>query len=84
MSKVLAKALSRDITTTIMHLVRHPRMGRLQTADGVRRIVTRKYSYRIYYIIDDAADELVIANDLHGSRSTDYSGVSCCDPTIKV
>ena len=56
-----------------MHLARHPRMGRLQTADGVRKIVTRKYSYRIYYTIDEAADELIIANILHGARSTGYS-----------
>ena len=62
----------RDITTTIIHLARHPRMGRLQTADGVRKIVTKKYSYRIYYMIDNGTDELVIANVLHGSRSTDY------------
>ena len=60
------------ITATIMHLARHPRIGRLQTADGVRKIVTKKYSYRIYYMIDDGTDELVIANVLHGSRSTDY------------
>ena len=43
----------RDITTTMMHLLRHPRMGRLQTADGMRNIVTPKYCYRIYDIIDD-------------------------------
>ena len=62
----------RDITTTIMHLLRHPRMGRLQTADGMRNIVTHKYRYRFDDIIDDGTDELVIANVLHGSRSTDY------------
>ena len=61
------------ITATIMHLARHPRIGRLQTADGVRKIVTRKYYYRIYYTIDEAADELIIANILHGARSTGYS-----------
>ena len=62
----------RDITTTIMHLSRHPRMGRLQTADGMRNIVTHKYRYRFDDIIDDGTDELVIANVLHGSRSTDH------------
>ena len=61
------------ITATIMHLARHPRIGRLQTADGVRKIVTRKYNYRIYYTIDEAADELIIANILHRARSTGYS-----------
>jgi plasmid stabilization system protein ParE len=40
---------------------------------GVRRIVTRKYSYLVYYTIDDKADEVVILNIKHPASKREYS-----------
>ena len=50
-----------------------PRAGRSQHIPNVRRIVTKKYSYLIYYAVDDAAEEIVILNVKHPSREREYT-----------
>ncbi len=40
--------------------------------EGVRKIVTRKYSYLVYYMVDEAADELVILSVKHSAREREH------------
>jgi plasmid stabilization system protein ParE len=49
-----------------------PRIGRRQNVENVRRFVTRKYSYIIYYTVDEAADELAILSIRHSARRREY------------
>jgi toxin ParE1/3/4 len=56
------------IYTSLQDLILFPHVGRRQKAEGVRKFVTRKYSYLIYYTIDEAAEEIVILSIKHPAR----------------
>lgn len=45
-----------------------PLMGRRQSIGGVRKLVTRRYRHLIYYMLDDARDELVVLSIRHPKR----------------
>lgn len=45
-----------------------PQMGRQQKPEGVRKLVTRRYHYLIYYTFDVAADEVVVLTIQHPAR----------------
>lgn len=49
-----------------------PHMGRRQTFEGVRKIVTRRYPYLVYYTVDAAHDEIVILSIQHPSRQREF------------
>jgi hypothetical protein len=38
----------------------------------VRKFVTRKYAYLVYYTVDEAAEEIVILNVKHPARTREY------------
>ena len=61
------------ILQTLRLLTRFPRAGRPQTIEGVRKIVTRRYAYIIYYSVDDATQEVIIDTIQHPSRARAYS-----------
>jgi toxin ParE1/3/4 len=46
-----------------------PRIGRRQSVEGVRKLVTRRYGYIVYYSLDDAMDEFVVLSIQHPARS---------------
>jgi plasmid stabilization system protein ParE len=46
-----------------------PRIGRQQTIAGVRKLVTRRYGYVIYYLLDEPADEIVVLTIRHPARA---------------
>ena len=56
---------------SLQDLILFPYAGRIQT-DGVRKLVTRKYAYLVYYIVDDAANETVILNVKHPAHYSGY------------
>jgi toxin ParE1/3/4 len=56
----------------LQNLILFPNAGRLQKVERIRKFVTRKYVYLIYYIVDEAADEIVILNVKHPARERDY------------
>jgi plasmid stabilization system protein ParE len=39
---------------------------------GVRKLVTRKYPYLVYYTVDEAAGEIVILNVKHPARRREH------------
>jgi len=39
----------------------------------VRKLVTRKYTYLVYYTVDEAAQEIVILNVKHPAQGREHS-----------
>lgn len=60
------------ILEALQNLLLFPAAGRLQNVERVRKFVTRKYTYLIYYIVDEAADEVVVLNIKHPARERDF------------
>ena len=54
-----AQRVRATILGSINILAEFPRLGRLQAATGVRKYVTRKYPYLVYYRIDEEREESV-------------------------
>jgi plasmid stabilization system protein ParE len=49
-----------------------PRAGRLQQTDGVRKFVTRRFAYLIYYTVDSAAAEIIILSVRHSAPKREH------------
>jgi plasmid stabilization system protein ParE len=49
-----------------------PRAGRIQSVEGVRKLVTRRYGYIIYYVVDDAAEEVAVLTIRHSARARPF------------
>ena len=60
------------IYESLQNLILFPHIGRRQKAEGVRRFVTYKYSYLVYYTVDDAVEEIVILNIKHPARRREH------------
>ncbi len=60
------------IIESLQDLVLFPELGRHQTAEGVRKLVVRRYSYLVYYTLDWSADEIVILTVQHSARKRRY------------
>ena len=56
-------------------LVLFPEAGRRQTTKGVRKLVTRKYRYIIYYMIDQDAEEIVNLNVKHPAQKREHQDI---------
>ena len=56
------------ILESLRYLVSFPNVGRRQRVGNVRRLVTRRYRYLFYYIVDDVAEEIVIVTIQHPAR----------------
>lgn len=67
-----ARRVRAAIYDSLQTLILFPYFGRRQRTPGVRKFVTRKYSYLVYYFIDEAADEIVILNVKHPARRREY------------
>jgi toxin ParE1/3/4 len=70
-----ALALRDAILCSLQNLTLFPTMGRSQTVEGVRKLVTPKYRYLVYYMIDDGADDIVILTIQHPARRREYRDV---------
>ena len=60
------------ILNSLQDLVLFPEAGRRQTIQGVRKFVTTKYSYLIYYVLDQSVDEIIILTIQHSAREREY------------
>jgi len=49
-----------------------PGPGRAQTTEGVRKLVTRKYAYIVYYSVDDNAGEIAILAVKHPAQQREH------------
>ena len=60
------------ILQSLQNLVLFPQVGRAQTVEGVRKLVTRKYPYLVYYTVDEAAEEIIILTIQHPAREREH------------
>jgi plasmid stabilization system protein ParE len=60
------------ILESLQILAEFPRAGRRQAVENVRKLVTRKYRYFVYYTVDEAADEVVILTIRHPAREREH------------
>jgi toxin ParE1/3/4 len=65
---VAAQNVRAAILHSLQNLVLFPEAGRRQTVEGVRKLVTRRYRYLVYYTLDIVADEIVILSIQHPAR----------------
>jgi plasmid stabilization system protein ParE len=63
------------ILHSLQNLVLFPNVGRKQAVQGVRKLVTRKYPYLVYYVIDQLAEEIVILTIQHPAREREHEDV---------
>jgi toxin ParE1/3/4 len=63
---------SRAILQSLQNLSLFPELGRKQEEEGVRKIVTRQFSYRVYYMTDEATDEIIIVAIRHPARRPEH------------
>ncbi len=68
-----AKRVRAALYSSLQTLLLFPRIGRRQTVEGVRKLVTRRYRYLVYYTIDDTADEIVILAVKHSAQRREHS-----------
>ena len=61
------------IYQSLQNLILFPRVGRRQSTEGVRKIVTRKYGYLVYYTVDEMAGEVIIVNVKHPAQRRDHT-----------
>jgi toxin ParE1/3/4 len=61
------------IDKSLQNLVLFPHAGRKQEVDGVRKVVTRRYPYLVYYRTDEVAGEIVIIAIRHSARAREHS-----------
>ena len=58
---------------SLQSLALFPHIGRQQKVEGVRKLVTRRYPYLVYYTADDEAEEIVILAIQHPAREREHS-----------
>ena len=63
-----AESVRAAILESLQSLVLFPLLGRLQSVEGVRKLVTRKYNYLVYYAVNESGDEAVILTVQHPAR----------------
>lgn len=66
-----ARRVRESILSAVRNLAAFPRAGRAQSTPGLRKHVTRRYAYLIYYVVDDNADEVLIVTIQHPARKRD-------------
>ena len=67
-----ARRIRSDIYAALEDILLFPGAGRTQNVDTVRKYVTRKYAYLVYYRVDDREDELVVLSIRHPARRREY------------
>ena len=70
-----ALAVRDAILRSLQNLTLFPAIGRPQNVEGVRKLVTPKYRYLVYYMIDEEAEEIVILTIQHPARSRESQAV---------
>ena len=68
-----ASRVRKSIEESLQYLTAFPMVGRAQTTKGVRKLVTRKYLYLVYYSLDFVSNEIVILSIRHPARKRQHS-----------
>jgi addiction module RelE/StbE family toxin len=67
-----ALAVRAVILRSRQNLVLFPKLGRLQNVESVRKLVTPKYGYLAYYMIDEGAEEVVLLAIQHPAHRREF------------
>jgi addiction module RelE/StbE family toxin len=67
-----ARRVRASIYESLQNLTLFPYVGRQQKTEGVRKLVTRKYVYLVYYTVEEATEEIVILNVKHPARRREH------------
>jgi toxin ParE1/3/4 len=67
-----ALAVRDAILESLQTLTLFPEIGRQQTVEGVRKLITRKYRYLVYYSVDRANDEIAVLTVQDPARRREY------------
>jgi toxin ParE1/3/4 len=67
-----ARRVRGAIAESLEYLTSFPQVGRAQSTEGVRKLVTRKYAYLVYYTLNDAADEIVVLSVKHPAQKREH------------
>jgi addiction module RelE/StbE family toxin len=68
-----ASSVRTAILNSLQLLTSHPELGRAQSIEQVRKLVTRRYGYIVYYSVDRASQEIAVLTIRHPSREQPYS-----------
>ncbi len=69
---VAALRVREAILDSLRSLVTFPEAGRRQSVEGVRKLITRRYPYLVYYTIDAAAEEITVLTIQHPAREREH------------
>ena len=67
-----AQRVRAAIYRSLQDLILFPHVGRLQQIEGIRKFVTRRDAYLIYYTVDDATEEIIILNVKHSAQRREH------------
>jgi toxin ParE1/3/4 len=67
-----AQRVRDDIYDGLQNLILFPQIGRTQQTKGVRKLVTRRFAYLIYYTVDTAAAEIVVLSVKHPAQKREH------------
>ena len=67
-----AERVRDEIYDGLQSLILFPRVGRLQQTEGVRKLVTRRFGYLIYYTVDFAAAEIIVLSVKHPAQKREH------------
>ena len=68
-----AQSVRAAIYNSLEMLLLFPWLRRRQRAEGVRKLVTRRYGYLLYYTVDETTDEIVILSIKHPAQRGEHS-----------
>jgi plasmid stabilization system protein ParE len=61
------------ILESLQSLVLFPHIGRQQKVEGMRKLVTPRYRYLVYYSVDEEAEEIIILAIQHPAHEREHS-----------
>lgn len=70
---VAAVAVRNAIYESLQLLLLFPQLGRRQSTEGVRKLVTQRFAYLVYYLVDHTADEIVVLSVKHPAQAREHS-----------
>jgi toxin ParE1/3/4 len=67
-----AQSVRAAILHSLQNLILFPQVGRPQAVEGVRKLITRRYPYLVYYTIDEPSEEIVLLTIQHPAREREH------------
>ena len=67
-----ASRVRASIYDSLSNLILFPFLGRAQKEPGVRKFIAPRYGYLIYYLVDKAAEEIIVLNVRHPAQRREH------------